>query len=57
MKVLKIQVTKNDNTTATFFEICDKKGNRFVRLTPIQSRNLAKKILKACDELKGEKND
>ena len=57
MRVLRIQVTKNDNTTEDFIELHDDKGQSFVRLTPVRARNLAKKILKVCEELKGETND
>lgn len=57
MKVLKIQVTKDDNTTVEFIELHDSEGQSFARLTPIQARNLAKKILRVCGGLNGEKND
>ena len=57
MKVVPIEVTKNDKKVVAFIDIHESR-ERIIRLTTIQARNLAKKILLACEGVKeGEKDD
>ena len=57
MKVIGIKVTKHDKRLATYVQIHTDSRDVFARLTPIQARNLAKKILKVCNDLKGASSD
>lgn len=57
MKVVPIEVNKNDKKVVAFIDLHESK-ERIIRLTRIEARNLAKKILLACEGVKeGEKND